>query len=454
MANKGSVVALDAAAGKRADLAVPAAVVGDQEKESFTCASSSGTAADGGEAVTNLMRKLNLTSREAAPLILDDEGDKEPPRPQWALMGKVLAPNNLHINTITSVIRPAWGNPKGLIVRHMGPNLFLAEFGSEADRSRVAKGGPWTLGNKHAILLKEFDVRVRPEEVVFNELMVWARIMKLGYELMNTDRGTQLASLLGTVDRLDVDENGRAWGSFLRARVTIDATEPIMRFVSVFSKKKDETVQYEVMYEKLPLYCFSCGMLGHSSILCPTPGERDEEGKLPYSGDKLCVPDWRKRDASASSEQSQNGRTSRQGTEGGSGTHALAPIPNSKKKQDVTGGVVSSVKKTTRTRKASGTAKKVASAGENAVQSGDRLAGQKRKQVKQVYVPKTPQVEMVAATANGVLALSKGSVISAPTDGAAIHGEDASNNSNKKQRITNSGSADLVEAVEQPHRTQ
>ncbi|KAK1607565.1 hypothetical protein QYE76_031238 [Lolium multiflorum] len=261
MANKGSVVALDAAAGKRADLAVPAAVVGDQEKESFTSASSLGTAADGGEAVTNLMQKLNLTSREAAPLILDDEGDKEPPCPQWALMGKVLAPNNLHINTITSVIRPAWGNPKGLIVRHMGPNLFLAEFGSEADRSRVAKGGPWTLGNKHAILLKEFDVRVRPEEVVFNELIVWARIMKLGYELMNTDR------------------------------------------------------------------------------------------------------DWRKRDASASSEQSQNGRTSRQGTEGGSGTHASAPIPNSKKKQDVTGGVVSSVKKTTRTRKASGTAKKVASAG-------------------------------------------------------------------------------------------
>ncbi|KAM0929214.1 hypothetical protein ACQ4PT_001780 [Festuca glaucescens] len=430
MANKGSVVALDAAAGKRADLALPAAAVGDQEKESFTGASSSGTAADGGEAVTNMMRKLKLTSREAAPLILDDEGDKEPPCPQWALMGK------------------------GLIVRHMGPNLFLAEFGSEADRSRVAKGGPWTLGNKHAILLKEFDVRVRPEEVVFNELMVWVRIMKLGYELMNTDRGRQLASLLGTVDRLDVDENGRAWGSFLRARVTIDATEPIMRYVSVFSKKKDETVQYEVMYEKLPLYCFSCGMLGHSSILCPTPGERDEEGKLPYSGDKLCVPNWRKRDASASSEQSQNGRTSRQGTEGGSGSHASAPIPNSKKKQDVTGGVVSSVKKTTRTHKASGTAKKVASAGGNAVQSGDRLAGQKRKQVKQVYVPKTPQVEMVDAPANGVLALSKGSVISAPTDGAAIHGEDASDDSNKKQRIANSGSADLVEAVEQPHRTQ
>jgi hypothetical protein len=103
----------------------------------------------------------------------------------------------LHVNTITSVVRPAWGNPKGLAVRHLGPNLFLAKFDYEADKTRIVKGGPWTLGNKHAILLKDFDVNVRPEEAVFNELHVWARIMRLGYELMNADRGTPSAALLG-----------------------------------------------------------------------------------------------------------------------------------------------------------------------------------------------------------------------------------------------------------------
>jgi hypothetical protein len=44
----------------------------------------------------------------------------------------------------------------------------------------------------------------------------------------------------------------------------------------------------------LPHYCFSCGILGHSSIECKNPGERDVDGKLPYSKDRLCVLDEKK----------------------------------------------------------------------------------------------------------------------------------------------------------------
>ena len=78
-------------------------------------------------------------------------------------MGKVLAPNPLHVNTITSVVRPVWGNRKGLVVRPMGSNLFLAQFGSEVDKTRVAKGGSCCLNN-HAILFKDFDVKIKPEK--------------------------------------------------------------------------------------------------------------------------------------------------------------------------------------------------------------------------------------------------------------------------------------------------
>jgi hypothetical protein len=139
-----------------------------------------------------MMQRLNLTSKEADPLVLEDEGDDDLPCPEWALVGKVLAPNTLHINTIRAVVRPAWGNPKDLVVNPLGPNIFLAEFGSEADRSRVAKGGPWKLSN-HAILLKKFDVLVQPEDVVFDELLIWARIMNLSFDMMNSERGTPLA---------------------------------------------------------------------------------------------------------------------------------------------------------------------------------------------------------------------------------------------------------------------
>jgi hypothetical protein len=81
---------------------------------------------------------------------LDGEGYVDLPSPKWALIGKVLAPNTLHVNTIRAMVRPAWGNPKGLVVRPMGPNMFMVEFASGADKLRVAKGGPWHI-SKHAI---------------------------------------------------------------------------------------------------------------------------------------------------------------------------------------------------------------------------------------------------------------------------------------------------------------
>jgi hypothetical protein len=36
-----------------------------------------------------MMRRLNLTPKEAAPLILDDEGDDDLTCPKWSLVGKV-----------------------------------------------------------------------------------------------------------------------------------------------------------------------------------------------------------------------------------------------------------------------------------------------------------------------------------------------------------------------------
>ncbi|KAK1653095.1 hypothetical protein QYE76_070900 [Lolium multiflorum] len=407
-----------------------------------------------GEAVTGMMRWLNLTPKEAAPLILDDEGDDDLPCPKWALVGKVLAPNTLHVNTIAAVVRPAWGNPKGLKVKPMGDNLFMADFATETDKLRIEKGGPWHL-SKHAILLTDFDVRVRPENFVFNKLSVWARIMNLGYELMNKERGTALASRLGVVDHVDVDDEGRAWGSFLRVRVTVDPTQPIMRYASVYSKKRDVTDHYAVMYEGLPVFCFSCGLIGHSSVVCPTPADRDADGKLPYNGDKICVPEKKKKDGS-SADRPQSNKHSWNGNDQGSGSQG--PFPAGKKKAgDGHGEVISPLKKKTRARRTAPSKKRVQITTTSTVevpaasQNKEVGTGRKRKQQKQVYVAKIPTLD--TATGEGTLVLM-GDLLNPEVSSVSVADKEGSDDSNKKQKTASSGSADQAAAVEQPRQTQ
>ncbi|KAE8778728.1 hypothetical protein D1007_48321 [Hordeum vulgare] len=189
-----------------------------------------------GDSAAAMFDRLNLTTQESTAFVLEEDDEDYPGCPIWAIVGKVLAPNILHISTIKAALRPAWGNPKGLEFHSLGANRFLAEFGCKADKDRVKEGSPWTI-SKHCILLMDFDPSLKPGDVCFDSLSMWVRILNLPFNLMNDDRGKALASKLGKVEKMDVDNKGRAWGDYLRARISIDVNQPLMRCVSVFLRK-------------------------------------------------------------------------------------------------------------------------------------------------------------------------------------------------------------------------
>jgi hypothetical protein len=108
-------------------------------------------------------------------------------------------------------MRPAWGNPRGLILNPAGDNLVVAEFGSMADHDRVLEGSPWKVG-KHVILMKKYDVDVLSQHVVFDRMAIWARILALPSRLMNLEWGKVIAAPIGHVLKVESDAMGRCWG--------------------------------------------------------------------------------------------------------------------------------------------------------------------------------------------------------------------------------------------------
>jgi hypothetical protein len=81
---------------------------------------------------------------------------------------------------------------------------------------------------------------------------------------------------------MDVDKFGKASGPFLRARIAIELSKPIKRGVLLKMSRGEAPEWFDARYEKLPFFCRSCGVIGHSDLICATPAQRDEGGKLPY----------------------------------------------------------------------------------------------------------------------------------------------------------------------------
>ncbi|KAM0872458.1 hypothetical protein ACQ4PT_038703 [Festuca glaucescens] len=232
--------------------------------------------------------KLDISEEEATPLVIDDR-DKEAAQ-KWMLAGKVLHRHVFHIQTITSALRPAWGNPRGLVFRSVGENMFVAEFATQRDRDRVRDGSPW-LVSKNVVILSEFEDCMQPSELKFDRLQMWARVLNLPFNLGDKKWWLPIAH---QIDKLTKEVYFDHVGGYLRVRVTVDVAKPLRRCILIDSARRQKVDMYDVQYEQIPHFCFSCGRLGHSDLLCPTPGTRDANGLLPF-GKGLRAMDERKK---------------------------------------------------------------------------------------------------------------------------------------------------------------
>jgi hypothetical protein len=202
--------------------------------------------------VAELLKNLNLTEEEDAVLALSDEDpDDENSTVEWALLGKVLSPSTVHVQAILGATRPAWGNPAGLKIRLIGKkgdNLFVVEFDFKLDMERALNGSPWLVG-KHAVVLHEYDTNMKPSEIHFDRLDVWARIIDLPLGWMNKSRGERVMGLIGDVKRIDVGKDDKASGPYLRARVSIEAAKLVRRGVLLKIKKDAVPEWFDIQYE-------------------------------------------------------------------------------------------------------------------------------------------------------------------------------------------------------------
>ena len=74
---------------------------------------------------------------------------------------------------------------------------------------------------RQAVSLQDFSYDLRPSDVTFNQMAIWVNILNVLFGLRDEKWGYELAGKSGKVVKIEVDEQKRAVGKELRARVII-----------------------------------------------------------------------------------------------------------------------------------------------------------------------------------------------------------------------------------------
>lgn len=209
---------------------------------------------------------MNLHGEVQDDLDLSGEVDELIKGVRWLGLFRVHTTRPFSHAALLRQMRNAWASAQGVTFNVKGPNLFLAQAHCLGDWRRIMDGGLWIFRNA-PVVIQEYDGFTNFSEYKLNKIPVWARIKGLPDGLTTKkELAEKVAAKVGEPPFTVVVNEGKINPtSTLRARVYLDVNIPLVRFVPITLK---EWKKYPVLYEKLPDFCFYCGLMGHTVEEC------------------------------------------------------------------------------------------------------------------------------------------------------------------------------------------
>uniref|UniRef100_A0A803Q8H0 CCHC-type domain-containing protein n=1 Tax=Cannabis sativa TaxID=3483 RepID=A0A803Q8H0_CANSA len=184
-----------------------------------------------------------LEEEEETEVVFDEEDpdDKEPDLDdRWCLIGKLLTGKISDFVIFQNIMADLWKPGKGIV-------------------SSLIPG-------------------TNPKNVVLNTLDMWVQIHDLQSGFRTEKAVLEAGRFIGEYLESDPNNFTGVWREYFRVRVRINVTLPLKRRMK-FRRRGNESYFYaNFKYEKVPTFCFICGVLGHSEKFCPklydTPEDR------------------------------------------------------------------------------------------------------------------------------------------------------------------------------------
>lgn len=159
-----------------------------------------------------------------------------------------------------------WQPGKGIMVKELSNSIYVFQFYHYRDLKKVVDGGPWTYDN-HLLILHQLKPGENPLKVPLFFANFWLQVYDVRAGYMSVAVGRQLGNFYGRFIEYDSKGNAGIWISFMRIRVCLDVCMPLKRF-KVLKTSATEMKRVNFKYERLPPFCYICGLLGHTDHNC------------------------------------------------------------------------------------------------------------------------------------------------------------------------------------------
>ena len=207
---------------------------------------------------------------------------------------KLLSDRPAKAEHLGKTLAGVWCPFSGLECKDLGKNRFLFSFREEKGKKKAVDNGPWFF-NKSLLVVEDFAPNKTIDDYQFKMIPIWVRLYGIPMGMMDRETGALIGEQIGEVLDMDLDDNGFAFGQFMRIKVRMDITVPLMRGIT-FDDDEDEQNQKDKKmvrgengkmeeqkkmvsfeYEHLPDFCYNCGIIGHGEKACITRARREGE---------------------------------------------------------------------------------------------------------------------------------------------------------------------------------
>uniref|UniRef100_A0A803Q6Z2 Reverse transcriptase domain-containing protein n=1 Tax=Cannabis sativa TaxID=3483 RepID=A0A803Q6Z2_CANSA len=196
------------------------------------------------------------------------------------LLARVISSREINRKTFRIKMSGHWKGRYPVTITDHHSGLFSVSFGCEGDKRMALIMEPWHFQNHHIVLREPCALQEVTEDSL-HQSPFWVQLHRLPTLSKSKAMAKWAGNIVGTY--LDVDEDSlhEGWGPYLRFQALLDLSKPLLRGKMARIRDSREEFWVEFRYERLPEFCFECGIIGHPFEHCPTFLDQIYNGQEP-----------------------------------------------------------------------------------------------------------------------------------------------------------------------------